>query len=98
MNDVGLGAGRDSQLLSALLIECVQLRSKSGLATTLRDLHELLEEPQPIALRIVHSLEEEGVVTIDRDVLDALASTVEIVPSVANHLLFTTKSGGSSAA
>ena len=98
MSDVGIGAGKESQLLSALLIESVQLRSKSGLATTLRDLHDLLEAPQPIALRLVHSLEKEGIVTIERDVADALASTVSIVPSVANHLLFNIKPRGSSVA
>lgn len=98
MSDIGIGAGRESQLLSALLIESVQLRSDAGLTTTLRDLHDLLEAPQPIALRLVHSLEKEGIVTIQRDVTDALASSVTVVPSVANHLLFNTKSRGSSAA
>ena len=86
MSEVEGKPGENERLLTALLVEAVEHRRSAGQITTLRDVHELLETPQPVALRIVQKLEADGVVQIERDIADAFASVVTVKPPVANRL------------
>jgi len=79
------------QLLTALLVEALQHRQKLGHETTLRDLHEVLEASQPVALRIAHRLENDGILQIERNLSDAFASVITVAEPVASRLLYNAK-------
>lgn len=86
MKDEGKFIDERSLLLRALLIETVQRREEDGTATTLRDLHRLLDVPQPVALRLADLLRAEGVVRIDMNDADAFASIIRVSRGVANRI------------
>ena len=72
---------RDSGIvLGALMTEAIREREKQGEATTLRQLHTLLDISQPTALRIAHLLSREGVVRIEENPVDHFESTVRLTP------------------
>lgn len=74
------------QLLRALLIDALRGPAPDSACVTLRDLHRLLDVPQPVALRMARALEAEGEVIIEPDDSDALASKVRLSPSLARLL------------
>ena len=80
------------QLLSALLIEVVHHRECSGQTTQLRDLHGLLDVPQPVALRLAYRLEQEGSVLIENNLSDTFASLVRLAPR-ASHAIERVRKG-----
>lgn len=77
-----LGEKREERLMTALLVDAVQYRQTRGQTTTLRDLHSLLDIPQPVALRIAHKLQEVGVLEIESNMTDAFASTVTVSDTI----------------
>lgn len=80
-------SGTESErLLTALLVETIEHRRRSGADTTLRDLHALLDVPQPVALRLAHELEKQGILKVERNDTDAFASIVRVDPPVARGL------------
>jgi hypothetical protein len=83
--DTQTGDERET-LLYALLIEAVDHRSAQGERTTLRDLHRLLDVPQPIALRLAHQLQNDGVAEIEADLADAFASVITLSPAMRARL------------
>lgn len=86
MNDHDPQASERSRLLAALLIDAVRHRELHGQTTSLRDLHRLLDVPQPLALRLADRLRDEGVVLVEMNDADAFASVVRISRSVANQM------------
>lgn len=86
MNDFGKDADERAVLLRALLIETVQQREEHGTVTTLRDLHRLLDVPQPVALRLADQLRDEGVALVEMDDIDAFASVIRISRGVSNQI------------
>lgn len=86
MNESKHDGGNEERLLESVLIETLRQRQASGHATRLRDLHALLEVPQPLALRIARRLEEAGTLVVRQDALDRLASEISVVAPVAGFL------------
>lgn len=77
--------GRE-QLLAALLIDAVHHRALIGELTTLRDLHSLLDVPQPVALRVAHQLQKNGIALIEANMSDAFASVITIAPAIREQI------------
>ncbi len=63
----------------ALLIDAISRRQTRGEATTLRDLHRLLDVVQPVALRLAYRLEREGLVLVEEDATDAFAASITVI-------------------
>ncbi len=78
-------SGHD-QLVTALLIDAVSHRHAIGRKTTLRDLHTLLGVPQPVALRVLRRLENEGVARLKHNLADAFASEIQISEAILDDL------------
>ncbi|MEE4153963.1 MAG: hypothetical protein V2I27_07370 [Erythrobacter sp.] len=74
------------RLVTALLIDAVSHRRACGRKTTLRDLHTLLGVPQPVALRVLRRLENEGVARVEPDLADAFASEIHISEAILDGL------------
>lgn len=91
MSGLERSSDEKDRLLQALLVEALQHRQRRGHETTLRDLHEVLEASQPVALRIAHRLENEGILKIERNLSDAFASVVTVATPVASRLLYNSK-------
>ncbi|MGB3470129.1 MAG: hypothetical protein WBA51_04845 [Erythrobacter sp.] len=72
-----LHGGRE-RLLAALMIDAIGHRQQLGAITTLRDLHTLLDVPQPVALRVAYQLKHDGTALIDANVTDAFASEIRL--------------------
>lgn len=78
-------AGRE-KLLTALLLDAVHHRMGKGQATTLRDLHTLLDVPQPVALRLARKLELDGLAVIEPNLSDAFAAEIRITPAMVTSM------------
>lgn len=72
--------------LTALLLDVVHERQRNGEVTRLRDLHDLIDAPQPLALRIARNLESEDTLIIAPDLSDAFASQVTLSPNAERRL------------
>jgi len=82
----GCANSAKDQLLTALLIDAVAHRRGQGKKTTLRDVHTLLGIGQPVALRLVRRLENEGVACIKPCLLDTLASEIIISSAILDGI------------
>ncbi len=72
-------ANEPNDVLSARLVDAIHHRQSNGEATTLRDLHRLLDVVQPVALRLAYRLQDAGVAEIESDATDAFAAKIIIV-------------------
>lgn len=80
------GKSAKDQLLTALLIDAVSHRKAQGQSTTLRDVHKLLGIGQPVALRLMRRLENEGVARIEPNLSDAFAAEISISSAILDGL------------
>lgn len=69
-----------------MMTDAIRLRELSGQRTTLRQLHIMLDIPQPTALRIAYLLEREGMVTINEDLNDRLESELRLTNEIKDRL------------
>jgi len=76
----------EEELLTALLLDAVHHRMGKGQATTLRDLHTLLDVPQPVALRLARKLEIDGLAVIEPNTVDAFAAEIRITPALVTSM------------
>jgi hypothetical protein len=63
------------------LLNAVHHAQSQGMRPTLRDLHKISAFEQTTALRLVSSMEREGLVVVDLVMHDRLASTVTVTPA-----------------
>lgn len=77
----------ERRVLEALLIEALLQRHLLQRATTLRDLHDLIDVPQPLALQLARQLEVSGKVVIEASKTDAFASQVRLSDTILEQLM-----------
>jgi hypothetical protein len=62
----------------ALVLDALLAAHIEGRGLVVRDLHRLARLPQPVVLRCIHNLEQEGVVQLDEVLHDPLASVIRL--------------------
>lgn len=62
----------------AIMLSAIHFREMQGQTTTLRQLHQISEMPQPEALSLVDKLQKSGIVEIETNLGDAFESRVTL--------------------
>ena len=71
---------------TALLAHAIYRRENSGLTTSLRQVHHIVDIGQPEALRLMRELEADGKAIITYDIHDALESQIKLTASMRDRL------------
>lgn len=78
MSNLERGPTDREDVLKQQLVNKVMQRQTNGQSTALRDLHDLLQTPQSLALRMAQCLADEGRLIIEKDATDAFGSLVSL--------------------
>lgn len=70
----------------AVMMSAIHLREMSGQSTTLRQLHQISEMPQPEALNLIDRLQKAGIVEITTNLGDAFESQITLNDATRRRL------------
>ena len=63
--------------LARQLFESVRTETEAGRAVTVRDLHRLIGQPQPVALRLIDRLRADGLLRVGEQQFDPFGAQVD---------------------